>query len=172
MTAFYENGSLWADSVYKQNLTKQYNSKEAIFMIKIMFLCTANSCRSQMAEGLARELGRGVIEPCSAGIMTADVQPRAIAVMKEIGIDITAQKSKLIEPRLLKQIDMVISLCHHADALCPSLPEGIKKLHWPIKDPVGMIGTEEMIMREFRRARDEIKKLIIKFIEDLKLSKK
>lgn len=141
-------------------------------MLKIMFLCTANSCRSQMAEGFARELGKGCIEPYSAGIMTADVQPRAIAVMKEVGIDISRQRSKLIDPDLLKEMDMLISLCDYADNLCPQIPDGIKKLHWPIKDPVGTLGTEQTIMREFRRTRDDIRQRIIKLVEELKNCKK
>lgn len=124
-----------------------------------------------MAEGLARELGKGLIEPYSAGITTADVQPRAIAVMKEIGIDISRQRSKLINPDLLEKMDMLISLCDYADNLCPQMPQGVKKLHWPIKDPVGTLGTEETIMKEFRRARDEIRQRITKLIEDIKTSK-
>jgi arsenate reductase len=139
-------------------------------MLKIMFLCTANSCRSQMAEGLARELGKGFIEPYSAGVMTADVQPRAIEVMKEIGIDISRQRSKLIDPELLKEMNVLISLCDYADNLCPQLPKGIKKLHWPIKDPVGTTGTEQIIVQAFRRARDEIRLRIIKLIEDIKIA--
>ncbi len=141
-------------------------------MLKIMFLCTANSCRSQMAEGLANDLGRGLIEAHSAGIMTADVQTRAIAVMKEIGIDISKQRSKLISPELLKNVDMVISLCDYADRLCSQMPEGIKKQHWHIKDPVGTLGTEQTIMKEFRKARDDIKQRIVKLIEELKIIKK
>lgn len=140
-------------------------------MLKIMFLCTANSCRSQMAEGLARELGKGFVEAYSAGIMTADVQPRAIVVMKEIGIDISRQRTKLINPDLLKEMDMFISLCDYADNLCPQLPPEIKKVHWPIKDPVGTLGTEQTIMREFRRARDDIRQRIIKLFEELKIIK-
>ncbi len=124
-----------------------------------------------MAEGLARELGKGLIEPYSAGIMTAAVQPRAIAVMKEIGIDISGQRSKLINPDLLEKMDMLISLCDYADNLCPQMPQGVKKLHWPIKDPVGTLGTEETIMKEFRRARDEIRQRITQLIEDIKTSK-
>lgn len=135
-------------------------------MLKVMLLCTANSCRSQMAEGLARELGKNVIEPCSAGFMTVDVQPRAIAVMKEIGIDISHQKSKIVDERLMWTMDMVITLCDNAAEYCPWTPPAIKRLHWPIKDPVGTIGSEENIMNEFRRARDEIREKIIAFIKE------
>ncbi len=120
-----------------------------------------------MAEGFAREFGRGVIEAYSAGLMTADVHKRAIAVMKEVGIDISNQRSKLIDEDLLKKMDIVVTLCDNAELLCPTTPSDIKRIHWPIKDPVGTIGTEEEIMREFRRARDEIKERVQKLIKEI-----
>ena len=137
-------------------------------MLKIMFLCTGNSCRSQMAEGFARELGKGLIGPYSAGLIAAGVNARAIAVMKEAGIDISGQKSKEIDVDLLRMMDMVITLCDNAAEACPYTPPVIKRIHWPIKDPVGTVGTEEEIMKEFRRARDEIKKKIEDFIRLMK----
>ncbi len=129
-------------------------------MKKVMFLCTGNSCRSQMAEGLAREFGRDIIEAYSAGLVPAGVNPRAAAVMKETGIDISNQQSKAIDEELLRRMDIIITLCGHAEALCPMTPPGIKRIHWPINDPVGTAGTEEEIMNAFRRARDEIKEKI------------
>ncbi len=135
-------------------------------MLKVMFLCTGNSCRSQMAEGFARELGKDLIEPYSAGLMAAGVHPRAIAVMKESGLDISGQRSKEIDADLLRTMDIVITLCGNAEESCPWTPPEIKRIHWPIKDPVGTIGTEEEIMHEFRKARDEIKERIVKFIEE------
>jgi arsenate reductase len=86
---------------------------------KIMFLCTGNSCRSQMAEGFARELGKGIIEPYSAGLVPCFVHPRAIEVMREAGIDISRQKSKGIDEELLIQMDLVITLCGHAINFAP-----------------------------------------------------
>ena len=139
-------------------------------MLKIMFLCTGNSCRSQMAEGFARELGKGLVEPYSAGLIAAGVHPRAIAVMKEIGIDISGQTSKEIDDVMLGKMDVVITLCGNAEEACPWTPPEIKRLYWPIKDPVGTIGTDEEIMREFRRARDEIKEEVSDFIDVLKTS--
>ncbi len=133
-------------------------------MLKVMFLCTANSCRSQMAEGFARQLGTGLIEAHSAGLMAAGVHRRAIAVMAEIGIDIRSQRSKEIDPKLLRQMDVVITLCSNAEEACPSTPRGVKRLHWPIRDPVGTEGSEEVIMRDFRRARDEIRAKIEEFL--------
>ncbi len=125
--------------------------------IKVMFLCTGNSCRSQMAEGFARELGRGLLEVYSAGLMAAGVHQTAVAVMKEIGIDISKQKSKEIDEALLTSMDLVVTLCDHAAEACPLTPPQIGRLHWPIKDPVGTIGPRERVMNEFRRARDEIR---------------
>lgn len=137
-------------------------------LLKVMFLCTANSCRSQMAEGIARDLGKGVIEPYSAGLFAHYIQPKAIQVMREIGIDISDQKSEAIDNKFLKSMDIIITLCGHAEASCPVTPSRIKRIHWPIKDPVGVSGTEEEILNEFRRARDEIKTKIKGFISETK----
>jgi arsenate reductase len=136
-------------------------------MKKLMFLCTANSCRSQMAEGFAREFGKGLIEVYSAGLFAAGVHRRAIAVMNEIGIDISKQKSKEINEDLLKQMDIIVTLCGNAEDSCPWTPPHIKRIHWPIQDPVGTVGTEEMIMKEFRRARDEIRERVQMLIKEL-----
>ncbi len=127
-------------------------------MTEVMFLCTGNTCRSQMAEGFARELGKGLIEAYSAGLMPAGVvHPKAVAVMKELGIDISSQKSKGIDPELLEKMDIIVTLCGNAEASCPMTPPSIRRIHWPIDDPVAAIGTEEELMKEFRKARDEIK---------------
>jgi arsenate reductase (thioredoxin) len=136
-------------------------------MLKVIFLCTANSCRSQMAEGFARGLGKGIIEPHSAGLMAAGVHPRAAAVMKEIGISIYNHASKEIDHDLLLTMDVIITLCGHAERTCPQTPPNIKRLHWPIEDPVGTFGTEAFIMKDFRRARDEIRDRIVAFIQDI-----
>ncbi len=141
-------------------------------MMKVMFLCTGNACRSQMAEGFAREFGKDIIEPYSAGLVAAGVHPRAIAVMKEIGIDISRQKSKTIDEELLKTMDAVITLCSNAEEACPWTPPEIMRLHWPINDPVGTVGREEKIMKEFRRARDEIRAKTERFISGIKASGK
>jgi arsenate reductase len=136
--------------------------------IKVMFLCTGNACRSQMAEGFARTLGSGLIDPYSAGILAAGVHPRAIAVMKELDIDISRQKSTKIDDKLLKTMDVVITLCGNAEEACPRTPPEIKRIHWPINDPVGTLGSEVKIMKEFRRARDEIRNKVDVFINRLR----
>jgi arsenate reductase len=136
------------------------------FMIKVMFLCTGNSCRSQMAEGFAREFGKGFIEAHSAGINPSGLNKRAVKVMKEIGIDISNQKSKSINDDLLAKMDVVITLCDNAAESCPWIPTEIKRIHWSLKDPARSEGTEEEIMNEFRRVRDEIKDKVFDFIRD------
>ncbi len=131
-------------------------------MLKMMFLCTGNSCRSQMAEGFARVMGKGGIEPFSAGLLpAAEVNPRAIEVMKEAGIDISQQKPKEIDTELLGKMDVIITLCDNAGESCPWTPPEIKRLHWSLKDPAGAVGTEEEIMAEFRKVRDDIKERIV-----------
>jgi arsenate reductase len=137
-------------------------------MKKVMVLCTANSCRSQMAEGFLRELGKGLVEAHSAGVFSAQVHPRAIAVMKEIGIDISGQRSKAIDRDLLKRMDVVITVCGNAEAFCPVTPPGLMRIHWPIKDPVGTSGSEEKIMKAFQKCRDEIRKRIEGFLKELR----
>ena len=121
-----------------------------------------------MAEGLARELGKGILEPHSAGLLAAGVHPRAIAAMKEIGIDISKQKSKEIDADLLRTMHIVVTLCASAEEACPWTPPGIQRLYWPIQDPVATIGTAEEVMKEFRRARDEIKANIEGLVKTLK----
>ncbi len=137
-------------------------------MLRVMFLCTGNSCRSQMAEGFARALGKGLLEPHSAGLMPKGVHPKALAVMKEIGIDISDQKSKPIDEDLLRTMDVIITLCGNAEESCPYTPPGIRRIHWPIKNPVGVVGTEQEIMNEFRRVRDEIKERVGNFINEIR----
>lgn len=121
-----------------------------------------------MAEGFARELGRGLVEPHSAGLIAAGIHRRAIAVMEEIGIDISRQRSKEIDEAQLRKMDIIITLCSNAEDACPWTPPYIMRLHWPIKDPVGTVGTEDEVMREFRRARDEIRRKVEEFLRKCK----
>jgi len=136
-------------------------------MKKIMFLCTGNSCRSQMAEGFARHLGKGRVDVYSAGLIAAGVNRYAMKVMKEKGIDISNQISEEIDEALLGQMDIIVTLCGHAEASCPATPPHIRRYHWPVDDPVGTVGTEKEILAAFRKTRDEIEEKVRTFLETL-----
>lgn len=136
---------------------------------RILFLCTGNSCRSQMAEGWANHLGSEWIEAHSAGIEAHGKNPRAIAVMREAGVDISRQESTRVTPQMLEQADLVVTVCGHADEHCPVLPPGVQKKHWPLEDPAKATGTEEQIMAKFRATRDEIKIRVEGMIGGIKL---
>jgi arsenate reductase len=137
--------------------------------VKILFLCTGNSCRSQMAEGWANHLGRDRVEANSAGIEAHGKNPRAIAVMREAGVDISHQESTRVTPEMLAQADLVVTVCGHADEHCPILPPGVRKQHWPLEDPAKATGTEEQIMAKFRATRDEVNSRVEDLIGGLKM---
>jgi arsenate reductase len=137
--------------------------------VKILFLCTGNSCRSQMAEGWANHLGQDWAEAASAGIEAHGKNPRAIAVMREAGVDISRQESTRVTPEMLAQADLVVTVCGHADEHCPILPPGVRKQHWPLEDPAKATGTEEQIMAKFRATRDEVKSRVEGLIGGLKM---
>lgn len=137
-------------------------------MTKIMFLCTGNSCRSQMAEGFAREFGKDIIETHSAGLNPAGLNVRAVRVMREIGIDISQQKSKPIDEELLKTMDIIITLCDNAAESCPWTPPEVKRLHWSMKDPAKAEGAEEEVLDEFRKVRDEIEQRVKNLVEEVR----
>ena len=122
----------------------------------ILYLCTGNSCRSQMAEGWSRQLGGDEFNVESAGIEAHGKNPRAIAVMQEAGIDISGQESTIVSDEMLRRANIVVTVCGHADEQCPVLPPGVQKEHWPLADPAKAIGSEEEIMSEFRVTRDEV----------------
>ena len=132
---------------------------------KILFLCTGNSCRSQMAEGYANALGGGRIEAKSAGIEAHGKNPRAIAVMQEDGVDISAQESTVLTDEMLHWADLLITVCGHADENCPVVSANLEKQHWPFDDPAKAKGNDEEIMREFRRVRDSIKRKIGEYLD-------
>ena len=133
--------------------------------LHLLFVCTGNSCRSQMAEGWARTLGGKRVVAESAGIEAHGKNPRAIAVMAETGVDISAQESTRLDEAMLARADLVITVCGHADEHCPVLPPGVRKLHWPLQDPAKAGGTEEEIMTEFRRVRDEVRQRVSTLLE-------
>ena len=123
---------------------------------KVLFLCTGNSCRSQMAEGLLRSLDADRFEACSAGTDPHGVNPNAVAAMREIGIDIRGQKSEHVEAYSGAGVETVISVCDSAASNCPTFPERVRRIHWSFDDPAGATGTKEERMAVFRRVRDEI----------------
>ncbi|MHB9117715.1 MAG: arsenate reductase (thioredoxin) [Burkholderiales bacterium] len=125
--------------------------------INLLFLCTGNSCRSQMAEGWAKRLGGPGIHVESAGIEAHGKNPRAIAVMAEAGVDISGQESTKVSDDMLRNADILVTVCGHADEHCPVVPGAVKKIHWPLSDPAKATGTEEEIMAQFRATRDEVK---------------
>jgi arsenate reductase len=132
----------------------------------ILFLCTGNSCRSQMAEGFARALGGEKVEVYSAGLEPAGLNPRAVAVMAEAGIDISGQTSDPIDPEILNKADLIVTLCGDARDKCPVTPQTIRREHWPLPDPAKAEGEEEEIMAVFRSVRDEIRERVAKLLED------
>ena len=128
--------------------------------INILYLCTGNSCRSQMAEGWTRELGENRFEVQSAGIEAHGKNPRAIAVMQEKGVDISGQESTVVTDAMMNRADVVVTVCGHADEQCPVIPPGVQKIHWPLSDPAKATGTEEEIMAAFRATRKEVKRRV------------
>ncbi len=122
----------------------------------ILFLCTGNSCRSQMAEGFARELAPEGVVVHSAGIEPQGVNPRARAAMDEAGIDISRQTSKDVDAVPGSEIDTVVTLCGDAAERCPAFPGDVERLHWPLRDPATASGSEAEVERVFREVRDEI----------------
>jgi arsenate reductase len=132
-------------------------------MLKILFLCTGNSCRSQMAEGWARRLKAGSIEPYSAGIETHGLNPLAVKVMAEAGVDISAQRSKLVSELRDVDFDYVVTVCGHANEHCPLFPGKAKIIHVGFDDPPRLaaeVKTDAERLAAYRRVRDEIRAFV------------
>jgi arsenate reductase len=132
---------------------------------RVLFLCTGNSIRSQMAEGFLKALGSGQWQVQSAGVIQSYVHPLAIQVMEEIRIDISQQTSKSMDQFVNKKFDYVITLCDNAAKFCPTFRGQARRLHWPFEDPAGAIGTMEERLVVFRRIRDGIKTKIEEFLK-------
>ncbi len=131
---------------------------------KVLFLCTGNSARSQMAEGLLRELGGESFDVESAGTTPVGLNPLATEVMRETGIDISGQRSKSVAEFLDKRFDHVITVCDRAKESCPIFPSAALTLHWSFDDPAETRGGEEERKIVFRRVRDEIRHRIQLFL--------
>lgn len=132
----------------------------------IYFICTGNSCRSQMAEGFGKKYLRENYNVYSAGIEAHGLNPKAVQVMSEIGIDISNQTSDVIDPELLNQADIIITLCGDANDRCPITPPHVKRDHWGFDDPAKALGNEEERLAVFRRVRDEVEKRIQYFAQE------
>lgn len=133
----------------------------------VYFLCTGNSCRSQMADGWLKALSKDRYEVKSAGLEAHGLNPRAVQVMKEAGVDISGHTSDVIDPEILNRADYVITLCGHADEHCPVISnKNVVKWHWGFDDPAKATGTEEEIMSQFREVRNAIKSRIEKFLTE------
>lgn len=124
----------------------------------ILILCTGNSCRSHMAEGILRAAAGDLLDVHSAGSNPAGyVHPKAIAVLKEIGIDISAHTSKHMNEFLSGKVDIVVTVCGNADQACPMFPGQVKRYHWGFEDPAHATGTDDEILLAFRSTRDSIR---------------
>ena len=131
---------------------------------RVLIMCTGNVARSQMGEGLLRHLGGDRFEVFSGGLVPSYVRPNAIAVMKELGIDISHHRSKSVNEFVDDEpFDYVITVCDHAAQYCPTFPGEAKRIHWSIADPV-VIGDDEAQREAFRAARDDLKSRIQEFV--------
>ena len=132
---------------------------------KVLILCTGNSARSQMAEGLMREMGGTTFEVASAGVSPTQVRSEAVEVMKEIGIDISQHFSKDVDRFIADNFDYVITVCDNANERCPVFPGHAKRIHWSFADPAQVEGDEATKLSAFRTIRDQIKARIETFID-------
>lgn len=135
-------------------------TRSEAYPTKVLFLCTHNSARSQMAEGLLRHLAGDRFEVYSAGTEATSVRPEAIAAMAEVGIDISEQESKTLEGYLNEPFDYVITVCDAANETCPVFPRARRRLHWSFEDPSKATGAEDERLKTFRFVRDEIRERI------------
>ena len=133
------------------------SAAEASDRARVLFLCTHNSARSQMAEGLLRHLAGDRFEAMSAGTEATHVRPLAIMAMEEVGVDISGQESKTLERYLGEPLDYVITVCDDANEACPFFPGAKSRLHWSFEDPSKAEGSEEERLAVFRRVRDGIR---------------
>ena len=127
---------------------------------RVLFLCTHNSARSQMAEGLLRSLGGDRFDACSAGTEATGIRPLAITAMTEVGVDISRQTSKTLDAYVEQRFDYVITVCDDANEACPIFPNAMHRLHWSLPDPSKARGTGEQQLSVYRSVRDELRRRI------------
>ncbi len=131
---------------------------------KVLFLCTGNSCRSQIGEGLMRHMAGDKYDVFSAGVEPSRLHPMSILVMNEIGIDISQQSSDDVNDYLKSGIDIVISVCDHAAQTCPSFPGDVERIHWSLIDPFHGWDVDESKLPDYRNTRDDLKQRIQGFL--------
>ena len=132
---------------------------------RVLFLCTGNSCRSQMAEGFLRHIAGDKFEVYSAGVKPTQINSLAIKVMAEAGVDISKHRSKSAMEFIGESLDYVITVCDNAKQTCPVFPEKYEKVHWDLEDPAVAQGTKEEKLNVFRKTRDEIKERLLSFLK-------
>jgi len=135
--------------------------------VKVLFLCTANSCRSQMAEGFARHYGGDVIEPYSAGVQPTHLHPLTVDVMREKGVDISGQRAKGLG-EVPTEVDLVVTVCDEAAEACPVFSGAPRTLHWSLPDPAQAKGDPDEVRAAFCKVRDKIEARVRLLIEELR----
>jgi arsenate reductase len=141
---------------------------------KVLFLCTGNSARSQMAEAFLRKYGQGQFEPFSAGLEPKGLNPLTVRVMEEIGFDMSGHRSKGIDEYLGKEhFHYLVTVCHDAEQNCPRFWPGVnQRLHWSFEDPAAYIGAEEEKLAKFRQVRDQIQEKVLFWLKEIGNSEK
>ena len=137
---------------------------------RVLILCTGNSARSQMAEGLLQTFGGDSYQVCSAGMQPSIVRPEAITVMSELGIDLSGHRSKHVREFDSQHFDYVITVCDHANEICPVFPDDTERIHWSLPDPAAVEGSETERLAAFRRVRDALAELFRDFIDRNRLA--
>ena len=139
--------------------------------MQLLFVCTGNSCRSQMAEGWARALAAEYpqlrVSASSAGLEAHGVNPKAVSIMSEMGVDISGHTSDILEGPMIESADVVITVCSHADANCPLIPSNKTRIHLPFDDPAKAEGSEEDVKQVFKRVSGEIKDAVKNLLDQL-----
>jgi arsenate reductase len=133
---------------------------------RVLILCTGNSARSQMAEGLLRNAANDRFAVFSAGVRPSSVRPEAVAVMKELGIDISGHRSKSVDEFSGQSFDYVITVCDNANESCPIFPGKTERIHWSFEDPAAALGSAEQKIAAFRKVRDQIAEKLKSFADE------